>query len=273
MDRVLTETTTTMPTVPDRLPAPVQDELETALQALSRGRGLVVRLADLMGMAVGSAGGFAARAALRAVGGKRGQPGMPEKVRGIAEVALARAFDVAVLGLENGVDLPGARAAEAAITLSGAVGGFYGMAGMLPDAAFTTLAIMREIARIGREEGEDLATEAGRRACLEVFLLTPESRLSETGGESDLSYFSARLLLQGRPVMALLGQAAARYGLVLSDKVALQAVPVVGAVCGAAVNRAFLLYYRDLARAHFTLRRLERAYGETRVQAAARRIG
>jgi hypothetical protein len=271
MDRVLTETTT-MPTVPDRLPAPVQEELETALRALSRGRGLVVRLADLMGMAVGSAGGFAARTAIRALGGKRGAPGVPDKLRGLAEVALARAFDVAVVGLEQGVAVPGRRSAEAAVTLSGAVGGFYGMAGMVPDAAFTTLAIMREIARIARAEGEDLATEAGRRACLEVFLLTPEARLAESGGESDLSYFSARLLLQGRPVMALLGQAATRYGLVLSDKVALQAVPVVGAVCGAAVNRAFLLYYRDLAHAHFTLRRLERAYGETRVQAAAQRL-
>ena len=129
---------------------------------------------------------------------------------------------------------------------------------------------MRDIARIAREEGEDLAGEDGRRACLEVFLLTPAARLGEAGGESDLSYFSARLVLQGRPVLALLHQAGARYGLVLSDKLALQAVPLIGALCGAAVNHAFLAHYRDLARAHFTLRRLERAYGETRVQAAAR---
>lgn len=270
MDRVLSETST-MPTVPDRLPEPVQAELAEALRSLQRGRGLVVRLADLMGMAVGSAGGLAARAMVRAMGVGAGRPGVPDKIRGLAEAALARAFDLAVLGVAEAPRMgPGPRATQAAVTLSGAIGGFYGAAGLLPDGAFTTLAIMRDIARIAREEGEDLASEDGRRACLEVFLLTPASRLGEAGGESDLSYFSARLILQGRPVVALLHQAGARYGLVLSEKFAVQAVPLIGALCGAAVNHAFLAHYRDLARAHFTLRRLERAYGETRVQAAAR---
>jgi hypothetical protein len=270
MDRVLGEITTTMPTVPDRLPPPVQEELAEALRSLRRGRGLVVRLADLMGMAVGSAGGLAMRAMIRGMGAGSGTGRVPEKIRGLAEAALARAFDIAILGLPEGVRLsPGPRATQAVVTLSGAIGGFYGMAGLVPDATFTTLAIMREIARLARDEGEDLTSEAGRQACLEVFLLSPDARLREATGESDLSYFSARLVLQGRPVLALLNQAGARYGLVLSDKLALQAVPVLGALCGAAVNHAFLAHYRDLARAHFTLRRLERAYGETRVRAAA----
>ena len=274
MDRVI-ERSTMVPAVPERLPAPVQDELADALQRLRRGRGLLVRLADLAGMAVGSAGGLAVRAVGRAFGRSRDDQAMlGAKLRGVAEAALERAYDVAIIGLGSGglgsgQDGRGARLSRAAITLSGAVGGFYGMAGLLPDAGFTTLAIMREIARVARSEGEDLTSEAGRRACLEVFLLTPDTRLGEDGAESDLSYFSARVVLQGRPIIALLQQGAARYGLALSDKLALQAVPILGALSGAALNNAFLGHYRDLARAHFTLRRLERAYGETRIRAAA----
>ncbi len=265
----------TVPAVPDRLPSPVQEELVAALRSLRRGRGLLVRVADVLGLALGSAGGLATRFVSRAVGrGGSNRAGLATKLRGIGEAALARAFDVAVMGVRETAEYgPPSRVTQgmtrAAVTLSGAVGGFYGVAGMLPDAGFTTLAIMRDIARIAHEEGEDLRDEDARRACLEVFLLSPDARLGEDGTDSDLSYFSARLLLQGRPVVALLSQAGARYGVVLSDKLAVQAVPVVGAMCGAAINAAFLSHFRDLARAHFTLRRLERAYGATRVRAAA----
>jgi hypothetical protein len=36
---------------------------------------------------------------------------------------------------------------------------------------------------------------------------------------------------------------------------------VVGAVGGAAVNLAFIEHFQDVARGHFTVRRLERVYG------------
>jgi hypothetical protein len=40
--------------------------------------------------------------------------------------------------------------------------------------------------------------------------------------------------------------------------VAAQALPVVGALGGAAVNYAFIEHFQDVARGHFTVRRLER---------------
>ena len=63
-------------------------------------------------------------------------------------------------------------------------------------------------------------------------------------------------------------QIAARFGLVVSQKVAAQAVPMLGAVGGAAVNAAFMGHFQSTARAHFTVRRLERIYGPATVRAA-----
>ena len=57
--------------------------------------------------------------------------------------------------------------------------------------------------------------------------------------------------------------------MVLGEKFSAQAVPLAGAVAGAALNAAFLDHYRNLATAHFTIRRLERAYGRDTVRLAA----
>ncbi|MBO1323866.1 EcsC family protein [Acetobacter sp. TBRC 12305] len=234
-------------------------ELEHALAEVESGRGVLIRLADLMGGAVG----HAARLGLRGLGMA---PGFEDKLRGLAEAAVARAFDVAVLGMGGVADTVmeeprwRAPALQAAVAVSGAVGGFTGLAGLAPDISFTTLTIMREIARIAREEGEDMNDPDARRACLEVFALKafPNRR---NGEESELGYFSARAVLRGRPVVMLIAEVASHYGLALGQKLSLQLMPVAGALCGASLNTAFFNHYRALARAHFTIRRLEREHG------------
>ncbi len=57
--------------------------------------------------------------------------------------------------------------------------------------------------------------------------------------------------------MRFAAQIAARFGIVVSEKVAAQAVPILGAVGGAAVNTVFMNHFQSTARAHFTIRRLE----------------
>jgi hypothetical protein len=47
---------------------------------------------------------------------------------------------------------------------------------------------------------------------------------------------------------------------------------VVGAVGGAAVNLAFIEHFQDVARGHFTVRRLERVYGAEIVRAEYDRL-
>ena len=234
-----------------------ETELEHALERLQAGRGLLVRLADLMGGAVDRVGLLGARGL--------GVPApVQEKLRGIAEAAIGRAFDIAVIGLRDGAavrahnDRLAGRISQAAVVAAGVVGGMSGLTFFLPDVGFTTIAIMREIARIAREEGEDLSTTEARRACLEVFAL---KGIGNEGGESELGYFSARMLMRGTPMVMLIGEVASRYGMALGRKMSLQMIPVAGALCGASLNAAFLTHYQELARAHFTIRRLERAHG------------
>ena len=244
---------------PSGLGAAARGELQRALEQLEAGRGVLVRLADLMGGAVGQA----TRLGVRGLGLA---PGLQTKLRGIAESAIVRAFDVAVLGLGQRTARPvdaqprwQELVTQGAVVASGAIGGFGGLTGLLPDIGFTTMAIMREIARIATEEGEDLSSQDARHACLEVFALKP---IMAAGEESELGYFSARAVLRGRPVVMLLSEVASHYGLALSRKVSLQMMPVAGALCGASLNAAFLAHYRALARAHFTIRRLERQHGD-----------
>jgi hypothetical protein len=250
------------------LPEPARQELAAALRRLRAGRGLMVRLADLMGSLIASAGQIAVRALARLPR----EQALAGKLQGVVQAALTRALDLEILGVRPDAQRRSRTAlTRAAVAFSGAFGGLYGLAGLMPDVTFTTLAIMRGIARIAQEQGEDLRTAGARAACLQVFYLAspPEPGSTAEELESDLSYFSARLLLQGRTVIALIEQVAARYGIVLSRKLALQAVPVAGAVTGAALNDAFLRHYLDLATAHFTIRRLERTYGEAAVRQAA----
>jgi hypothetical protein len=58
----------------------------------------------------------------------------------------------------------------------------------------------------------------------------------------------------------------------VSQKIAAQTVAVIGAVGGAAVNLAFIEHFQDVARGHFTVRRLERVYGAERVRAEYDRL-
>ncbi len=247
--------------------------LERALEQVEAGRGVLVRLADLMGGAVGQV----TRLGMRGLGLA---PALQLKLQGIGESAITRAFDLAVVGLKAPVEPDPDpigfsegpsdqrwrdRVVQAAVAASGAIGGFTGLAGLIPDIGFTTFTIMREIARIAREEGEDLSDIEGRNACLEVFAFRSFDASEE---QSEIGYFSARAVLRGRPVVMLLSEVSSHYGLALSRKVALQMMPVAGALCGASLNAAFLAHYRALARAHFTIRRLERSHGARVVREA-----
>ena len=67
-------------------------------------------------------------------------------------------------------------------------------------------------------------------------------------------------------------QIAARFGVVVSQKLAAQAVAELGSVGGAAVNLAFIEHFQEVARGHFTVRRLERTYGVAAVRSEYERL-
>lgn len=239
----------------------IQD-LNTALDKLEAGQGVLLRLADIMGGAVGQVIKLSER-------GLNFTPKIQKKIEQVTNASIRHAFEISILGLnciqhedEYAAELTNVwrdRVMKAMVATSGAIGGFTGLVGMLPDISFTTLALMREIAHIAREEGEDLKDEDTKKACLEVFAL--RTFINKGVEDKQLGFFSARLMLRGRPMVLLMTDVSYQYGLSLSQKLSMQMMPVVSALCGASLNIAFLNHYRSLARLHFVIRRLEREHG------------
>jgi EcsC protein family len=216
----------------------------------------------------------------------------------VAERALERALEVALFSLRDGrfaggrlgAGWPGgARVLHSALaSASGAIGGAFGVAALGIELPVSTTIMLRAIAAIAQDEGEDLADPRTGLACLEVFALGgPKS----DGEGADGGYFAVRALLarglaeaadivvdksalRGGSAVAqrMLAPIASRFGAVVSEKVAAQAVAVVGAVGGAALNLAYIEHFQELARGHFTVRRLERAYGVEPVRAEYDRL-
>jgi hypothetical protein len=71
------------------------------------------------------------------------------------------------------------------------------------------------------------------------------------------------LVEEGSPVLVrFIAKVSSRFGVAVSQKVAAQALPVVGALGGAGVNYVFVEHFQDIARGHFIVRRLERIFGK-----------
>jgi hypothetical protein len=68
-------------------------------------------------------------------------------------------------------------------------------------------------------------------------------------------------------LVRFVAEIASRFGVVVTQKAAVQMVPVLGAATGSLINLVFLEHFQDIAQAHFTIRRLERIYGPGLVQA------
>jgi hypothetical protein len=61
-----------------------------------------------------------------------------------------------------------------------------------------------------------------------------------------------------------------RFGIVAGERAAASSVPILGAIGGATLNVMFTDHFERMARGHFAIRRLERAYGPERVQSLYR---
>ncbi len=204
------------------------------------------------------------------------------------QAALTRALRYSLRTIPKESKDPETRAHKALAILSGAMGGALGVSAVLVELPLSTTIMLRSIARIAKSEGEDLENPETALACLQVFALG-----GRTGSDNvhEAGYFAVRAAMArsvtralqqmaGRGVVdesasaivRLLAQIGSRFGLVVSQKVAAQAVPVLGAISGAAVNAAFVDHFQTLAKGHFTVRRLERTYGKGTVRREYDRI-
>ena len=196
-------------------------------------------------------------------------------VAAATQAALRVGLKVALLNFENRPQEASRMLHKALAAASGAVGGAFGAATLAFELPVSTTIMLRSIADIARSEGEDLRQPDAALACLQVLALGGVSDETLEGG-----YFALRGLMtksvadaatyiaqkgvadQTAPALVrFIADIAARFGVVVGEKVAAQAVPVIGAVGGAVVNYAFVDHFQSLARGHFIVRRLERIYG------------
>lgn len=190
--------------------------------------------------------------------------------------------------------LPGRMAGwahTAAAAVTGAAGGAFGLAALALELPLTTAVILRSVADIARDCGEDVGLHETRLECLTVLAHGGPSekqkamestyyaaRISMAAMVSDAVQYLARMSAQqlareiaagtAPPVVRLLSQIGARFGVVAGQMALVQAVPVVGAVTGAAINAAFTDHFNQIARYHFGLRKLERRHGAEAVREA-----
>ncbi|MBI5504469.1 MAG: EcsC family protein [Deltaproteobacteria bacterium] len=211
--------------------------------------------------------------------------GWSGRVTQISQGVLHRALDLAVTTLDDA----GSRRSRDSlhrllVAATGAGGGWFGLPALPIELPISTTIMLRSIADIARSEGESLREVGARLACVEVFALGGPSR-SDDAAES--GYFAVRAALagavseaahfitqrglaeEGAPVLVrFVTQVAARFNVVVTEKAAAQAIPILGSAAGAAINVLFIDHFQDIARGHFIVRRLERHHGGELVQAA-----
>ena len=206
-----------------------------------------------------------------------------EKIQVATRTALEKAFKVAVGTMDSKNTGPSRDIwHKVAVGVTGGVGGAFGLAALAVELPVSTTIMLRSIADIARSNGEDLGNTKAQLACLEVFALGGKSP-SDDAAES--GYFVVRAALakavseaaqhiakrgvadEAAPALVrLVALIASRFGIVVSEKAAAIAVPVIGAAGGAAINTMFMAHFQDMAHGHFTVRKLERKYGESLVR-------
>ena len=163
------------------------------------------------------------------------------------------------------------------VFVSGAVGGFFGLPGLIVELPISTGLMLRSIADIARSEGEELSSIDTHLACITVFALGGRSRKDNA---ADTTYYVVRaavtrtlseaaefitqrgIMEEGAPIaIRVMANLASRFGVIVTDKIAAEMVPILGALGGASVNLLFINHFQATARGHFIVRRLERKYG------------
>jgi len=225
-----------------------------------------------------------------------------DKVNDATQAALRKCLQIALKTLgkqsEGTLEIAGGGAAASskpgakpsnllhkfAVATTGAAGGAFGLFALPVELPVTTTLMFRSICDIARSEGEDLASADTQLQCLTVFGMGGRSAADD---EADFGYFivrgalaqavskaSSEMATKGfaahgsTALLKLMQTVAARFSVQVSEQVAAKSIPAIGAVLGAMVNTVFIDHFQNVAHGHFTVRKLERRYGEAAVRAA-----
>lgn len=200
------------------------------------------------------------------------------------QAALRKALDVAIMTLDDreiGAESRD-KLNKTLVTVSGGIGGVFGLFGMTLELPVSTAIMLRSIAEIAHAEGESLKSAETKINCIEVLALGGRPH-EDSNAES--GYYLVRALMarevseavryvaergiaeEGAPaIVRFLTAVAARFGVVITEKAAATIVPIIGGASGAIINNLFIDHFQSMAHGHFTIRRLERKYGAEEVE-------
>src|SRR5580704_796009 len=270
-----------------RLSIDDREALERAMRELER-TSLAIRLSSILGRQAGAIASLV-------------PANIAEIASRAAEAAIRSGLNFALRSLAGKPLRDRRRMHKSIAVLAGAAGGAFGISSLPVELPFSTTIMLRSIADIARAEGQDLADPKTALACLEVFALggrdgsnrdidVPDSNFSD-GAVLETGYFALRAILaksvteaasylagraaasEAAPALVrLVSQIGTHFGVVVSQKLVAQSVPLIGAAGGAAINYAFADHFQTIARGHFTVLRLERRYGARIIRAEYERM-
>lgn len=207
------------------------------------------------------------------------------KVGEVTQNALLKAANAAVFTMN---DRPNEEPSnwwhKIGVAVTGGVGGFFGLPALIIELPVSTTIMLRSIAAIARAEGESIKDPETKLACLEVFALGGKSKYDNA---TESGYFVVRAALaksvaeaaefiatrtlteEGSPALIrFIVKIAERFSIQVTEKVAAQTIPAIGAAGGIIVNTIFIDHFQDMAKGHFTIRRLEKLYGKENIKMA-----
>jgi hypothetical protein len=191
---------------------------------------------------------------------------LPSGLRTQIERITAQALETSY-GVAGRAPALGDRTPLFAAMAAGAAGGVGGLATSFAELPVTVTLFLNTIRAVAVEHGHNPEEAWVRAECLQIFAAgTP---LADDDGVNT-SFIAARLTLTGSAVQNLITAIVPKITTVLGQKLAAQAVPLVGAVSGAALNAAYLSYYREIAQVRFQLLKLAELHGTDAVMSEFR---
>jgi hypothetical protein len=219
-----------------------------------------------------------------------------EKIDDATQAALKKCLQLALRTLSkttvDGVVLPPEKPHnlmhKLAVATTGAAGGAFGLFALPVELPVTTTLMFRSICDIARSEGEDVHLIETQLQCMMVLGMGGPSSSDDA---ADIGYFIVRgtlaqsvskatseLAAKGlsghgsTALLKFLQTVASRFSVQVSEQVAAKSIQAIGAVLGAMVNTVFIDHFQQMAHGHFTVRRLERQYGQLAVERAFQTI-
>lgn len=228
-------------------------------------------------------------------------PGLAAKITNALGTPIEKGFDLLPKGWHDLVEKSTGKALQAAVSSAimtldkkkrqdsadrlhkvmaagiGAAGGFWGLPALTVELPLSTTVMLRSIADVARSEGHRIEQPEIKVSCLEVFAFGGPSSSDDS---AETGYFAVRTALAkavndaakhiaskglsegSAPVIVkLISTISTRFGVQVSEKIAAQSIPLIGAVGGAIINTLFIEHFQSMARGHFIVLRLEEQYG------------